>query len=207
MARAWAWLVGAAAAAAALAAGRSRASSPGGAEPEPSAAEPGTRAALRVALVKRAREDVGRVREQGGKNQGPEVNAYLRAVNEAPGGDWCAAALFVWLRDAAARVGVGAPFVGLAGAKATFARARAVARFVAPADMSPDSCPPGSIVLFDRSPGAPFSSWEGHIGVLSAWTVPGVFLLVSGNSGPTGTETTEAPCLVSGARLMGAAVL
>ena len=50
------------------------------------------------------------VHEQGGNNMGPEVDAYLAAVNLNPGYAWCAAGLYWAFEKAARQCGMVNPF-------------------------------------------------------------------------------------------------
>lgn len=163
--------------------------------------------AFRNALMAVALADVDRVRESGGKNRGPEVDRALADLGLGPGQNWCAAYLWVWVRKAAAMAGIAPPFQGTGGAKVTGERAAAAGRKVLARDMSPETVPPGSIIVWDRSPGEPFSSWEGHIGVLVQWTGSASFHTVEANSGQLGDRVADMARTTGDPRLMFAAVL
>jgi hypothetical protein len=162
---------------------------------------------FREALVALALADVDRIVESGGKNRGPEIDAALAEVGQAPGQNWCAALLSRWVRRAFQIAGVSPKFAGTAGAKATGYAAAAAGELVKAPDMNPENCPPGTIVFWDRSPGEPFSSWEGHIGVLIRWTSPASFVSAEANSGAQADRVALMPRRKDDPRLIGGAVV
>lgn len=147
---------------------------------------------LARALLARALRDVDVVREEGGSNRGPVINSYLALVHEAPGSNWCAAAVCAWMRDACDALGRERPRF-YSGAKLMgHELARHGWLFVPLASMSPNTAPPGSCVVFDRSrpddPATPenehaVTRWQGHIGLIADWESSRAFRCVEGNSG------------------------
>lgn len=161
-------------------------------------------AELAAALVARASRDLGIV--ETGHNSGQEINAYLRAVNEAPGSNWCAAAVSAWLKDAYATVGRTCPVSLVSGAKLLGRNLEAAGwRRVPRALGNYQNVPPGSIPVWDRSgPGTP--AYFGHIGVVTAWPWPGAangrFESVEGNSGTDGKRVARMSRSQRDAKLM-----
>lgn len=51
------------------------------------------------------------VREQGGDNRGPQVEAYLKSVGLGPGYPWCAAFIYWCVQQAAQQLNVSNPFL------------------------------------------------------------------------------------------------
>lgn len=174
---------------------------------------------LAAALLTRAERDVGVVREEGGKNRGPIVNQYLALVHEAPGANWCAAALSAWLKDAYAAIGRRLACNLYSGAKLMGSELQRVGwRWVPRAEMREETVPPGSVVVFDMAqpdnPATPQNEhaatrWQGHIGVLRVWdigTKAHAFECVEGNSGALGNEVARMPRTTRDTRIMGACV-
>lgn len=163
---------------------------------------------LRKRLVERAREDLIDPVMETARNTGPVVDEYLAAVGEAPGSNWCAAAMAAWLRDAYASLGRTAPFRLVSGAElqGQLIRASGAGAWVDPSGMSRASCPPGTIVVWDRST-PPFSGFEGHIGVLEDWIDADQFHSIEGNSGRTGDRVARMVRTRQDPRLVGAVVL
>ncbi len=151
--------------------------------------------ALPEALLAAARADLG-VCEQGGKNRGPEVDAWLRAVGVEPPGNWCAATVAKWIRDAVAATGRQAPIQGSPGAKATMAQLQAAKRWSAKAA---GVVRPGFIVVWHR--GAP-GAWTGHVGICES-VVEGGMVTIEGNSGPMGDRVARMSRPFSDPNLLG----
>jgi hypothetical protein len=134
--------------------------------------------ALGAALLEAARADLG-VRETGGANRGPEIDAALRAVGAPVGSAWCAAMLTRWLRRAAEAAGVPSPIPGSAGAKAIGSQLVQAGRWGDARELA-GRVGPGWIVVWHR--GAP-GAWTGHVGVVEA--VQGdEIVTIEANSGP-----------------------
>lgn len=159
---------------------------------------------LAAALVARATRDIGVV--ETSHNSGKEIDAYLKAVKEAPGSNWCAAAVSAWLKDAYAAVGRPCPVSLVSGAKLLGRNLEAAGwRRVPRALGNYQNVPPGSIPVWDRSaPGTP--AYYGHIGVLTAWPWPqassGGFETVEGNSGTDGKRVARMQRRQNDAKLM-----
>lgn len=153
------------------------------------------------ALLAAARADLG-VREQGGHNRGPEVDAWLRALDVTPPGNWCAAAVAKWLRDASAATGMTSPIPGSPGAKATMAQLQTVGRWHG-RDTMRAAARSGSIVVWHRGDPA---SWTGHIGIVETVNEQGM-ATIEGNSGPAGDRVARMRRLWSDPLLLGIGVV
>lgn len=150
-------------------------------------------ALLRDRALVIAHTQVGR-REQGGKNTGPEVDAYLRAVGLPPGHPWCAA-FAVWCYQEAAKA-LGQPML--------LARTGKVSRlFLRMRERYGRATPViGAIYGHAKDPADPES--KGHCGIVIALTRTS-FWAIEGNTndrGSTdGTEVCERPRKMSYANL------
>jgi hypothetical protein len=167
--------------------------------------------AFRAALVARALEDVGHVVESS-PNWGPEIKGYLANVGILVPSNWCAAAAYTWIRDAARRSGVLRVLEVIkptAGAKALADGPKArgwyvpidVARAAAPHRLPP----PGSLAIWDRSK-PPGSGFEGHVGIVEGWHVEPSgpqFFSLEGNSGLDGRRVTRMDRNLADPRLLG----
>ena len=136
-----------------------------------------------------AREDLAAgIRETGGHNDGPDLRRlYFSPIHLAPGSNWCAAALWSWMRRAAERLGVAMPIDGSAGAQATMAQFKAAGLWItaATARAHPELIVAGMVPVWDRASAA--NPWMGHIGVTSGpvYDAEGpLFPTVEANSGP-----------------------
>ena len=142
------------------------------------------------AVLDRARLDLAAgVREDLGRNDGHRIREYT-ARHGRPGGglNWCAAAVSMWIAEAAEATGVEAPIAGSLGAQATMAQLRAVGLFTEAADVGPDDVRAGCVPVWNRAqPGRPSTSWWGHVGVCVGLNPDGkTFTSIEGNAGPTG---------------------
>lgn len=160
---------------------------------------------FRKAVLAEAKKAQG-IRESGGKNRGKEVDQYLANVGQAPGQNWCAAAAWTWIRDAAKVVGGALGALVLqkikptAGAQALMAEFRSAGWFVSAADVRSGKVPfppPGSLAFWDRSQ-PPGTSWQGHVGAVSDRLKPptkgaNVFSTIEGNSGAHGDQVISSP--------------
>jgi hypothetical protein len=159
---------------------------------------------FRAELVKRAAEDLGI--QETSKNDGPEVRQYLANVNQPPGQNWCAGAVWTWIRDASERSG--SPRVlevipPTGSAKAVADGPKRVGWWVPVETVraSSERPPPGSVPIWDRSV-PPGSSWEGHIGVLESWDGD-TFKSIEGNSGATWDRVARMERALADPRLLG----
>jgi hypothetical protein len=169
------------------------------------------RGAFRDELVKRAREDIGRVIETS-RNDGPIVRQYLANVGAGPGENWCAAAVWTWIRDAALRSGSKRvleiiPATGMAKALADGPKRVGWWKPVRGEGVVPLMRPPeGSLAIWDRSD-PPGSSWQGHVGVIESWVDDQLgaqwFRSLEGNSGVTGDRVTRMERPLIDPRLLG----
>lgn len=158
------------------------------------------------ALVAFARADVGRVRETS-PNRSPEIDRMLAATGQAPGQNWCAAALSSWIRDASTDTGI-APPGNSAGARALVDQLRhgGFVKWMPAPDLPADFIPPvGAIGLWDRStePGG----WQAHVGVATGeGRGPRRWASIEGNGPPTGDRVAEITRSLDDPRLLGFAV-
>src|SRR5690348_16627604 len=103
-------------------------------------------------VVQVARRSIG-VREiPPGSNRSPEIDAWLKAVGQTPGNQWCAAFVSYALRQAGKELGVAPPIAGSALAKALKTQFQAAGRWVTAAQLRSRRAPPGSVAVWDRSP-------------------------------------------------------
>ena len=120
---------------------------------------------LRTALVEvfRAALAAG-IREEGGPNRGPEVEAYLDAVGLGPGQPWCAAMVSAEGEDAALAAGVRWPLPLSGAVHILVAGARAAGRWHALGDgYTPEA---GDLPIYGRAGERPDRGGRGHVGVL-----------------------------------------
>jgi len=181
---------------------------PGKAPPAPAipAGPPGPPPSpLALAALEKAHEDLAAgIHEQGGNNRGPEIEAlYLKPLGLPPGSQWCAAALWSWVRRGAAALGVAVPDVPQTG------RARApIAWFKARGLWVPATpgmrVQPGWIAIWDRSiNGRPETSGNGHTGITNSVDIDGSFATIEGNSGPDGDRVDAKFRPLADVRLLG----
>ena len=158
------------------------------------------------ALVTYALADVDRVVETS-PNRGPEIDRMLEYTGQAPGQNWCAAALSSWIRDASVESGIAAP-ARSAGARALVDQLRAagVVDWIPKASMPVGFIAPrGAIGLWDRStrPGG----WEAHVGVSEGRHADGpTWRSIEGNGPPSGDRVTWTLRTSDDPRLLGVAV-
>lgn len=142
-----------------------------------------------AAVLDAARADLlAGVAEQG-KNRGAVIDDALRAVGVEPPGDWCAAMVARWMREAAKATGLPSPIAGSAGAQATAAQFRAAGLFTEARDLRPEDLSPGCVPVWRRPP----IDWHGHLGVGDTHLVDGRFWCVEGNSGAAGDRVARMP--------------
>jgi uncharacterized protein (TIGR02594 family) len=117
------------------------------------------------------------VHEQGGNNQGPEVNAYLASVGLDPGYSWCAAFVYFCFKQAAAQLGLVNPCPKTAGAVKLWTLTEPICRVTAPV--------PGAIYVLQHEGG------KGHAGIIERVS-DGAILEVSGNTNDAGSREGNA---------------
>ncbi len=133
--------------------------------------------AVRIAL---ARVAAG-IKERGGRNRGPEVDSYARAVGLDPvnGYAWCTSGLYDVFREATAELGLArCPFPRTAKAVSVFARCPA-------ACLRPNPAVGLVYVLDHGTPGDVLTEWrtnrykdDGHIGIVVAVNDTGAPIVV-----------------------------
>lgn len=133
---------------------------------------------LGEALLEEALKDLG-VKEVGGANRGPEVDAYNRGCGVPMGSPWCASSLTAWLRRASLRLKRAAPIIGSAGAKRIMFELQKAGRWFTAEEirLNPSLLRPGMIHCWDRG------GEKGHVGVHRKVRDAQAFDTVEGNSG------------------------
>jgi len=119
------------------------------------------------------------VHEQGGNNQGPEVDLYLASVGLNPDFPWCAAWVYYVFRQAAQQLGLPNPCP----------RTGSAIKMWKLSDMAwRDSNPaPGAIYVLDHGGGI------GHVGIVETSDDTGVLTEISGNTNAAGSR--EGNCV------------
>jgi len=107
-----------------------------------------------------AQRDIG-VREKGGANLGPEVEAYLAFLGLAPGNPWCAAFVYACFEKAVKKYGLANPLVKTGSVMSHFRRAPAVVH-VPDAQIEEGKLAPGMIFGIDHG------GDRGHTGLVLA---------------------------------------
>ena len=140
---------------------------------------------LAMLALAEAKLDLARgIKEEGGYNDGPAIEAYAQPLGLHAPISWCAAAYSAWVRRASKQLGIEPPPVGSALAQEVMRQFMALGRFI-PVEQAVDAdLTPGTTVIWSRLPNP---SWQGHIGIITAHT-PGsdTFETIEGNSGPQG---------------------
>lgn len=127
---------------------------------------------LRQAVLTVARGQLG-VREHGGRNRGPEVEAFQAAAGARPGDAWCASFVVWTFEQAAIKLGIKSPVPRTPGVRKLWDRSKPYQR------------------LSDPRPGDVFVSFHdhglGHCGIVEA--VSGDDLkTIEGNTNPGGSR-------------------
>jgi len=118
------------------------------------------------------------VREQGGANRGPEVEAFLAAVGLPPGNAWCAAFAVFCLKRAAKELGMASPASSTGKVARLWRRAPEWARAVTPP-------PYPSIFVHLANPEDPES--KGHTGFVLGVTGTHA-ITIEGNTSQAGSR-------------------
>lgn len=140
-----------------------------------------------------AREEIGHG-EEGGNNQGPDVERYRFGRDS---GAWCAWFLCWCLHEACGRLGVDLPLRMTGGAKRFFHRVERVGVALAEPRL-------GAVACWDR--GAQ-GSWQGHVELVSLVHGDGSFSSIGGNRGSYPSKVREYIHERGEGRLIGFAAL
>lgn len=122
--------------------------------------------------------DLG-VREQGGNNRGPKVEAYLSMVHLPPGEPWCMAALFTWFELAARKGGYVNPVPRTGSALRCWRLSEPICR-----DSNPSV---GAVYVLQHSEDS------GHVGIIEAVNDDGTISEISANTNAAGSR--EGDCV------------
>ena len=139
---------------------------------------------LGLLTLEEARLDLARgIKEEGGYNSGPAIDAYAAPWGIATPVSWCALAFSAWVERASQKLGIVAP-VGSPLAqeiKNQFIRKLA---WITVEEIQDSDLRPGNVAIWSAEPNP---DYRGHIGIISAHS-PGskTFDAIEGNSGPIG---------------------
>jgi hypothetical protein len=122
------------------------------------------------------------VREKGGPNRGPEVEAYLARVGLGGGRPWCQAFVYWCFDEAAKALGAANPVVKTAGVLDQWAKSPIDARVYARAAFDdPRLIRPGAIFIVDHGSG------KGHTGLVTR-VLAGEIGTIEGNTNARGSR-------------------
>jgi hypothetical protein len=122
------------------------------------------------------------VREEGGANRGPKVEAYLARVGLGAGNSWCQAFVYWCFDEAAKALARVNPLVKTAGVLAHWAKSPVEARVYARAAFdNPRLIRPGSIFIIDHGHG------KGHTGLVTK-VLAGEIGTIEGNTNSRGSR-------------------
>ena len=150
-------------------------------DPAPVNEKPGTPLLGRALTVALSQDGV---REKGGPNRGPEVEAYLArtGLSSTGGYSWCQAFVYWCFDEAAKLLKVANPVVKTAGVLAHWARSPIEARIYAKAAFDdPSLIRPGAIFIVDHGSG------KGHTGMVTR-VLSGEIGTIEGNTNARGSR-------------------
>lgn len=131
---------------------------------------------FRDALLTAARSTLG-VHEEGGKNRGPRIDAWNKAIPVAPGSAWCASWVYAMHEIAAKACGVPNACPRTAGALKMWHLSPTWARHPLPA--------PGDVFVLDTGDPGGF----GHVGIVELVTPDGnTIVSIEGNTNMAGSR-------------------
>jgi hypothetical protein len=175
------------------------------AEPEPEPASVPHFPNLGAAALYFARHDhAAKVRESLGRNDGPEIRKYLARFGLKAPKHWCASALASWMIRGAGAMGLEAPILGSAGARATEGQFRAAGLWRGKSELDERALQPGNVPIWWRGKGP--SDWPGHIGILRGRKGDNM-LTIEGNSGPRGDRVAKMTRSLNDPRFLGVGIL
>jgi len=123
--------------------------------------------AFGAAVLEAARRDLAAGVREGTPEGEARIAAMMRLANYPGKGNWCAAAVSAWIKEAAAALGRKSPILGSAGAKNLLSQLQAAGLVRTAAQLRGVLLRPGDVLFWHRGPPG---AWTGHTGVAE---VPG----------------------------------